>query len=834
MELQMEFKKLALAIAISTALTACGGGSSSTDSSPSPSSYSVSGTAAKGIIQGGIVTADEYVGSDWENVGNTKTDTNGKYSLTLSGYTGGPLRITITADSSTTMKCDDTAGCGDTASFGGSVALSDTFSMAAILPSAASNSLSDVPVTPYTNMASHLAEKALSTATDKTAAVNTALSTITNLVGFNVATTHVVDITATDFSAANADEQRSAAMSAALMNFTNESTSVNDVLTNLAKALDDGVLGEDDTIKFSDLRKAWTDTVSDPTIQPLLSNDAKNEITNQVSSLEENLSDDGTYKPVASTNYGDTDVAKAKTLITDTRSFIYNIIDTDFDTPLNAIDANAAAAADVFDKDSAAMASLLGTAVKDMVSKLAEDQVTAGGTFPVDIYSGTSKLGTLTLTTSSTSSGMNAKLSGKLTGTETGSRTVAVNDLTISSNLTLAEIQNTKTTATSYNLNISGGLTDGSTSLAVSNGQAVATLNSVLANASGEILTSALTAIELKNLDLILKANGATFAGNAAFRLVKPDATKISKALYDSFPLTLKSVALSGDFTTSDSQDIKASVGLDLANSETFDLQAFLNNENTVWIHRTLDDTTTANLIAAASNNGITSGQNWSLNYGYYTYDSGTCYLAPNTNICTPESQSEYTRYANVYDPAQTFKDIIATEYTANTNATIDNIWVNVSEYQRMDANSMMHEEAHHALDGAINLGSYDESASNFLKVKATAAFELNNVTGLPHAKVSAVVDRNAFKGGSANLLVNWDAKQYTFKLYNVDLGTQSGALTVTDPTGTSLILKDVSVADASATGALYVGAKKVADVKTLDNGGIKVSYIDGTFETLQ
>lgn len=859
----MEFKKLALAIAISTALTACGGGGGSSSSDSPSSSYTVSGTAAKGIIQKGIVTAEEYVGTDWKAVGNTTTDDNGKYTLALSGYTGGPLRIKITADSSTTMKCDDASGCGDTATFGQSIALSNDFSMAAILPSVSSTTLSDVPVTPYTNMAAHLAENSLATAADKSAAVNTALSTVTTMVGFNVATTPVVDITADDFSTtATEDEQRAAAMSAALMNFTDESTSVNDVLANLAKALDDdGRLGENDAIPFSELRQAWTDTASDPTIQSLLSEDAKNAITNQVSYVEENLSDDGTYTPEANENYGDSDVTKAKTLITDTRSFIYNIIETDFDTPLNALDANASAAAEVFDKDSAAMVSLLGTALDDMFSKLTEDQVTAGGTYPVEVYSGTSKLGTLTLTTSNTSSGLSAKLAGTLTGTETGARTVTVNDLTISTNLTLDEIQNTKATATSYNLNISGELSDGSTSLAVSNGQAVATLSSVLADASEDTLTSALTGIELKNLDLTLKANGATFAGNAAFKLVKPQADKVSKAFTDDFPLTLKSVSLKGDFTTSDSQNINASVGLDLGNSETFDLMSFLNNENTVWVYKenAIDATTLSSLKTL---NGIPdTASSWNIYYGYgnYSWASTSCCDDSGNGIydygqssyeasyswssgspdytygsAYEQTKEAYDKQAAIYDPVAALNAVIASDYATITGSKVISASAYAGSWTYTDENNQSVTTNYNDVNGEIQLGNYEESASNFLQVKATAAFELNNVTGLPNAKVSAVVDRNAFKGGSASLLVNWDAKQYTFKLDNVDLDTQSGALTVTDPTGTSLILQDVSVSDASATGALYVGTKKVADVKTLDNGAVKISYIDGTFETLQ
>ncbi len=157
----MELKKLALAIAISTALTACGGGDSSSSSSSSSSStastYTISGTAAKGIIQKGIVTAKEYVGGTWTTVGSTLTDDNGDYTLSLSGYAGGVLKIEITAGANTTMKCDGSSGCGD-AAFGQSVALPQNFTMAAVLPTVSTTTLANVPVTPYTNMAAAIVE----------------------------------------------------------------------------------------------------------------------------------------------------------------------------------------------------------------------------------------------------------------------------------------------------------------------------------------------------------------------------------------------------------------------------------------------------------------------------------------------------------------------------------------------------------------------------------------------------------------------------------------------------------------------------------------------------
>lgn len=79
---------------------------------------------------------------------------------------------------------------------------------------------------------------------------------------------------------------------------------------------------------------------------------------------------------------------------------------------------------------------------------------------------------------------------------------------------------------------------------------------------------------------------------------------------------------MSGDFTTADSQNIKAAVGLDLGNSETFDLMAFLNNENTVWVYKdnTID---AATLTSLKTLNGIPdTASQWQISYGYgnYTY----------------------------------------------------------------------------------------------------------------------------------------------------------------------------------------------------------------------
>lgn len=841
----MEFKKLALAIAISTALSACGGGGSSSSSSSSSSSttstYTVSGTAAKGVIQKGIVTAKEYVNGAWSTVGASLTDDNGDYSLTLAGYTGGVLKIEITAGANTTMKCDGSSGCGD-AVFSESVALPQNFTMAAILPTVSTTSLSNIPVTPYTNMAVAIAEANLANSTDKQAAVTDALAKVTNIVGFDVANTPAIDITASDISGESATAQRAATMAAALISFTSDDKTIADVIQELADSIKDGVLDSNDTITPTELEESWVAVAESDTYKSLLSSVVIDSIKQQASVIEQNISDDGSFTVIPNPLYSATDIAKAKALITNTRSLVYNIANTDFDSPLNAIDANAAQAAEVFDKDSAAMASLLGLAVEEMFSQLINNQqVHLGGSFPVEIKSGTDTLGTLTLTTANTSAGLSAVLSGSLKGTELNARTITVNNLTLSTDLSFDEINYAKTDKTQYTVNISGGISDGFTSMSVNNGQAQATFASTLTDTTGDNLGNALTAIELKNLDLSLQANGSTFTGNAKFKLVKPDVTKISKAFYDSFPLTLKSVALSGDFTTSDSQDINASVDLDLANSETFDLQAFLNNENTVWFHKDsiADNTKLSQLKTAISL--YPNPDDWHLNYGYSKYNMwnnsnySASYSMYNANTSswsgnTFNTQEAYQQYATILDPVSEMQKVIVSDYATIPNSEVQSAYIEIGGWGLKTASP----QTYNHLYGEIQLGSYDESASNFLKVKASASFELNNVTGLPHAKVSAIVDRNSFTGGSASLAFTWGNNYYTINLDNVDVEKQTGSITVTDPLGTALTLTDVSIQDKTGSGSLYVGTNKVATVKTLDNGAVKITYTDGTFETLQ
>jgi len=165
-------KRIGLSIAIAAALglSACGGSSSS--SSPSVAAAStVSGTASKGIIVGGLVSAylfDASGNPETTAVATAITDENGDYALQVpAAHNGKPLYIVIDDnDGAAIMKCDIAGGCdndGDgviDAEFGADLDLAaDELTMSAVLPESAASV--SVNITPLTTVAAEVAKVAI-------------------------------------------------------------------------------------------------------------------------------------------------------------------------------------------------------------------------------------------------------------------------------------------------------------------------------------------------------------------------------------------------------------------------------------------------------------------------------------------------------------------------------------------------------------------------------------------------------------------------------------------------------------------------------------------------
>ena len=144
-------------------LAACGGGGGG-GGGAAPSN-NVGGTASKGIIIGGTVNAyaiaaDGSVDRTTPLATPVVTAEDGTYSLTLnSSYVSGTaIFIEISAEDGATMRCDVTqcgAVDGTPVLFGDTYPLASTFTMAATLPKADTNSVT-VNVTPLTDIASKL------------------------------------------------------------------------------------------------------------------------------------------------------------------------------------------------------------------------------------------------------------------------------------------------------------------------------------------------------------------------------------------------------------------------------------------------------------------------------------------------------------------------------------------------------------------------------------------------------------------------------------------------------------------------------------------------------
>jgi len=167
-DVRMQFKGLMGLVVL--LLVACGGGGGG--STPSPSAATLGGTAAKGIINKGIVVAEELAadGTVIAQVGSATTGADGSYTLAVgTNYAGGPILVTISTDDMTEMKCDVPANCGtrndtipDTTNpgivdFGEWYKPGAGLTMTALVAEAADGDTIGVSITPYTDMATGLA-----------------------------------------------------------------------------------------------------------------------------------------------------------------------------------------------------------------------------------------------------------------------------------------------------------------------------------------------------------------------------------------------------------------------------------------------------------------------------------------------------------------------------------------------------------------------------------------------------------------------------------------------------------------------------------------------------
>lgn len=597
--LYMKKSLITLAIIASlTTLTGCGS-SSSSDPVIETGATTLSGTAAKGIILNGVVTARELAsdGSEIAVVGTSITDEFGQYELELTDdYQGGVVKVTISAGNNTTMKCDATIGCGTGNDFGSTIALTEGFSLDAIIQPEADDTNVSVQITPLTHMA---AARALDADELNADSVASAISEVNQIAGVNIMNTEVVDITSvTALASASNDAKQLALFNTGLADVlvAGEESLQENLMANLdglASSFEDGEFTSDDAVTITSI----TDAVTTAMKVVSENSDIAEELTDSMATVEENiyiienlLDENGGFDPEPSDNAGSDEIEQAKGLLVNARTFIEKI-DSDFTEPLDALSIDAGTVKEALNSDSAVMTELLGVALSQTITHLAEQDIDIleaiessalnNYTFAMLDESGES-IGTMTATFSSDTSGISITLNGSLTGE---AETVDITDLTLATNLTAANfitsVDGEETllnaiTASSVSIKLTGFVGNEDTSL---------TLNDIaLTLLASEEITLGGT---VDNEGLESKISGASFIGDMT--IASGDASysgDVEIALVgfadsaSGVPLSLQKIEVNGEFNSADKGSFSAGAKLEIDNAASFDTLGYLDSDS--------------------------------------------------------------------------------------------------------------------------------------------------------------------------------------------------------------------------------------------------------------
>lgn len=329
-----------IGLAIITMVGCGGGGSGSepTPDGPAPSAdadnVTLGGTAAKGIISDGNVVAEELdaSGAVIAQIGDATTAIDGSYTLTVDdSYTGGPIRVTVSADADTQMKCDVPAGCGarmdDIADSNSDIDFGEWYkpgslTMVALVAEAVANDTIGVNITPYTNLA---ASRAAGAGSLDAAGIYSANSEVSDLLGgIDILNTQPLDIS--DMGAVNNGSAREiayAAFSAAIAALADTSGGRPDIdaaLATLSGSFSDGTIIADDggmddnVISLQEIINEATNTLDEIEVA---------DTSGIFDSLQEDVDNaaGGSVDPEPGSTSGDAALAKVKAFVSDVRTW---------------------------------------------------------------------------------------------------------------------------------------------------------------------------------------------------------------------------------------------------------------------------------------------------------------------------------------------------------------------------------------------------------------------------------------------------------------------------------------------------------------------------------
>ena len=778
-----QFQQSAVAVAIASALTltACGGSGDNARIDPVATNRTVSGTAAKGIIQHGLVTAVELNanGTAARTVGTTTTDTKGKYQLKLnSNYRGGPLRVTVASQPGTTMICDIHSTVCE---YGKPFTPGAGFSLNAVLPPVAEDATISAQVTPLTHMA---AARAIASGNVTRTSVNNANSEISQLVGVNILAVPPVDITGNTKAASDNELTYAAFVAGAGKLALEDAGGLGDGLVKLATTFQDGQFDDSDDIQITRLLNAVENEATSSKIE-------STRLSAQIHTITAQLGSDGSYDPKPNTQTG-SDVDLAKQLVGQTRLWVSSF--SQLEQPLQAFGGDVELAGQAFDPTAAALVEFftqIMSQVSDYFDGLSSQEIFANsGQHQIPITSATGQpLQDMTVNAAD-HDGL------ELTVPATTFSNGVTLSLSIDTTVPVNALDNTAFNLSGLNLQVIARVENSAAKLEINPLTFQSTLNTEISiDPDSETAPEPDIANATLQGSIILtnKNSGISFTGDSLIKVVK-----LNNAQPEGTPVSVEHAALNGKIAALDGRSLEGKFDIKLSNAASFDTFAFLNHDAEIEVNEfeAGDFFGIAEIAQASGFQGL-AGANWSRsdNQLFLLGESSTAFSADPALIEAAEAE-------------------IIKQYPGALSARIH-------DFNYSDKGTYY--SAH------LSFGDF-ENAQNFARAEVTAVIDLS-LTQLPDSHAVLTAKRTGLESGEATFTLTHDSRSLSATVNNVATNQALGTVIFSNPTGATLTLEGI---ENQLSGKLSVNGNDVGQIEQTDNGLAVIRYADGTLESLQ
>lgn len=805
-----------LAAAISSVLVI---GCSNNDGTPplSATPSTVSGSAAKGIIQEGIVNAYPLGTAGVETrtvVGTARTLADGTYSLSMNDDYDeeSALLLELTADAATKMTCDALSGCGSVAR-GDLLSLPSTFKLKTIIPAVGTDEVVKAQITAFT----HIAAKSIQDSGDSSASnIAATTSKVNGLVGVNILETAPVDITdnsALNATGVSANQQRYAVMLAAIAEqaFKDDSGAtpdVDDMIANLeafAEDFKDGNFGSAGGLDMIDFLTAVDAEVANPA--NTLLDTAETALTGYTEVIAEGLNDDGEYAPAAASGESQTDVELAKALVTEVRTWNNSL--AGLESPADAFADDAQIIIDTLDQDSQAVIEVFAEAMSVATSAI-DQAIKSDEPTPTSVAvsnNAGSPIGNVTISNASGSDNQ------EFTITAADLNGVSI-DSTVKLSISLSEAN---VAAGDVVLNVTGTAANADTRVTLDNVTFTITLAGAfsLEDDSDEPFFSGMAlkgGIKLEELSSGA-VTGKSVMGMAEIRMVR--LADGLQSISDDKNFSLEKVALT-DLTVASAAGSSAglSISLEMDNATNFDTFGYLNGESEIQLYKRLS-TDGFNIDQVLSDFSLSTLQSFS----YDRFQDQTCASGFSSSSVFVPNSCQGGDIGNVKSQIEATLNL---EYP-QSYTSVELRYVSYSTFSFDNKAEVF---------AAVVVDDI-ETATSFLDATLNITGKLN-LASHPEAVLSLTADKTGLKAGTFTATLGYDNK--TMQLVaNIAEGnsadTASGDLSFTNADGVAMKLNAIS--GNATTGVVTVDDVTVGTIEETSGGTVLIRYNDGSFESL-